>query len=49
MRSMLLNGRVKPTGSHNGCSCCNSKATRLKGKKSAKQAEKRAWQRDSRD
>lgn len=43
---MLLNGRVRPVGCYNGCSCHNSKELRRKGKKAAKQAERRVWQRE---
>jgi hypothetical protein len=45
---MLKNGRNPEafSGHCMGCSCCNSKATRRKGKKSAKQKEKRTWQKD---
>lgn len=47
-RSMLKNARNDKafSGSHMGCSCCNSKQTRRSGKKAAKQAEKRAWRKD---
>jgi hypothetical protein len=44
---MLKNGRVVPVGSHNGCSCCNSKRVRRAGKKAARAAERRGWQKDA--
>lgn len=45
---MLKNARNPKAfcGKYNGCSCCNPKRVRRKGKKAAKRAEERAWRRD---
>lgn len=49
MTSMLKNPRNEQTycGKNGGCSCCNPKRIRRKGRKSAKQREKRAWQKEA--
>lgn len=45
---MLKNARhaCAFAGAYQGCSCHNSKATRRKGRKAAKQREKRQWRKD---
>jgi hypothetical protein len=45
---MLKNGRNDKayTGAFMGCSCCNSKQTRRRGKHAVRQEERRAWRRD---
>lgn len=43
---MLKNGRLRPAGNHDGCSCCNSKQLRRTSKKAAKARERRFWRRD---
>ena len=42
---MLKNARNPKSfcGNYNGCSCCNPKRLRRKGKKAARQHETRAW------
>lgn len=47
-RSMLKNSRNPESfsGSHMGCSCCNPKRTRRKGKKAARRREEREWRKD---
>jgi hypothetical protein len=45
----MLKNRRNPeaySGTHDGCSCCNPKRVRRKGKKSAKRKEDRAWRRE---
>jgi hypothetical protein len=48
---MLKSDRAKGgavEGCHyNGCSCCNSKAERRKGKRPAKRAEQRQWRKEN--
>lgn len=46
---MLKNARNPEAfcGHHMGCSCCNPKRIRRKGKKSAKQKEKRIWKKEA--
>lgn len=43
---MLKNPRNPDTfcGRYMGCSCCNPKRTRRKGRKKARQRERREWQ-----
>ena len=45
MVGMLKNGRNPEAfcGNYNGCSCCNKKRVRRKGKKAAKRKEERQW------
>jgi hypothetical protein len=47
---MLKNGRTMfhKVGLYCGCSCCNPKQVRRAQKKSLKQRERRAWQKDAR-
>lgn len=48
---MLKSGRAKGRGTEgcnfDGCSCCNSKADRRKGKRPAKRAEQRQWKKEN--
>jgi hypothetical protein len=47
---MLKSGRAKSAGvkgcHYLGCSCCNTKAERRKGKRPQKRAEKRQWRKE---
>ena len=48
---MLKSGRAKGRGTEgcnfDGCSCCNTKAERRKGKRPAKRAENRQWRKEN--
>ena len=48
---MLKSGRAKDQGSkgcnYMGCSCCNTKDERRKGKRPAKRAEQREWRKEN--